>query len=55
MRDEMDARIWNEHGAEFSASLHEFFLGLGAAFRRLQEIRFAAPWKREGFTGPGQA
>jgi hypothetical protein len=55
MRDEMDARIWNEHGQDFSASLHALLLDIGAGFRRLQAIRFAAPWKRGDVAGPGQA
>jgi hypothetical protein len=59
MRDEMDARIWVEHGAEFSEGLHSFFLRVGAAIRdmmeRLHRYNFDAPWKHEGFSGPGQA
>ena len=35
MRDEMDARIWVEHGPAFSADLDRLFGRIGAAARRL--------------------
>ncbi|HEX8482331.1 MAG TPA: hypothetical protein VF650_10540 [Allosphingosinicella sp.] len=54
MRDEMDSRIWVEHGQAFSEDLARFFAGIGAAFRRLNQIQFDAPWKH-GKAGPGQA
>ena len=58
MRDEIDSRIWAEHGQAFSDSLASFFTtaaaNFGAAFRRLNEIEFDAPWKRDA-RGPGHA
>lgn len=58
MRDEMDSRMWVDHGHAFSESLAGFFAGLGttigAGLNRLNEIEFDAPWKRDG-RGPGHA
>lgn len=58
MRDEIDSRIWAEHGHAFSNDLAKFFAAAGAsvgtALRRLNEIEFDAPWKRD-LRGPGQA
>ncbi len=58
MRDEIDSRIWVEHGQAFSEDLDKFFTRIGAAIgvalRRLNEMEFEAPWKRD-LRGPGQA
>ena len=58
MRDEIDSRIWLEHGHAFSEDLANFFAGIGTAvgtvLNRLNEIEFDAPWKRD-VQGPGQA
>lgn len=58
MRDELDSRIWAEHGQVFSEDLANFFAAIGAsvetALKRLNEIEFDAPWKRD-LRGPGQA
>lgn len=58
MRDEIDMRIWNEHGHAFSEDLDKFFARAGSAIgtvlRRLNEMEFDAPWKRD-ISGPGQA
>lgn len=58
MRDEMDSRIWTEHGHAFSDDLANVFAAVGAslgtALKRLNEIEFDAPWKRD-LRGPGQA
>jgi len=58
MRDEIDMRIWNEHGHAFSEDLAKFFANAAAAIgiglRRLNEMEFDAPWKRD-ISGPGQA
>ena len=55
MRDEIDSRIWVAHGPAFSESLASFFAGLGTAIgtglRRLNEIEFDAPWKRDSGAG----
>jgi hypothetical protein len=55
MRDEMDARIWVEHHEDFSNGIASLLASIGNAFRRLQNIRFDAPWKREDVERPGQA
>ena len=58
MRDEMDSRIWVEHHQAFSDGSGELLRHrrrqFGAAFRRLNEIEFDAPWKRD-VRGPGHA
>jgi hypothetical protein len=58
MRDEIDSRIWNAHGQAFSNDLDNFFARVGAAvgttLKRLNEMEFDAPWKRD-LRGPGQA
>ncbi|HEX8626023.1 MAG TPA: hypothetical protein VF782_13235 [Allosphingosinicella sp.] len=58
MRDEMDSRIWVEHGAAFSSDLAKALAAaaanFAAGFRRLNEIQFDAPWKRAA-RGPGHA
>ena len=55
MRDEIDSRIWTEHGQAFSESLAGFLAAVGDAvgtgLRRLNEIEFDAPWKRDAGTG----
>ncbi|HEY7810325.1 MAG TPA: hypothetical protein VIA98_08100 [Allosphingosinicella sp.] len=35
MRDEMDARLWEAHGRQFSDDLHNGLLRVGAALARL--------------------
>lgn len=47
MRDEMDARIWNEHHEGFSDSLHAAFAKIGTAFEALHRYQWAAPWRRD--------
>lgn len=58
MRDEIDSRVWVEHGHAFSESLASFLAAAGTAIgvglRRLNEIEFDAPWQRDG-RGPGHA
>jgi hypothetical protein len=58
MRDEIDGRIWDQHGHAFSESLASFLATLGttigAGLDRLNEIEFDAPWKRD-VRGPGHA
>jgi hypothetical protein len=58
MRDEIDSRIWVEHGHAFSEDLAHFFASaaaaIGTGLRRLNEIEFDAPWERDA-RGPGQA
>ena len=58
MRDEIDGRLWAEHGPVFSETLANFFSTLattiGVGLRRLNELEFDAPWERD-VRGPGQA
>jgi hypothetical protein len=58
MRDEIDGRIWAEHGHAFSENVANLLstLGttIGVGLRRLNELEFDAPWKRD-LRGPGQA
>jgi hypothetical protein len=58
MRDEIDSRLWVEHGHAFSETVANFFASAGAVIgtglRRLNEIQFDAPWVRDS-RGPGQA
>jgi hypothetical protein len=52
MRDEMDARMWVEHGAAFSKTVADFFARARPALERIHAYHFEAPWRRRG---PGQA
>ena len=45
MRDEIEARLWDENGAEFTTALWKWIEELSAAFVRLNERNYAAPWK----------
>lgn len=49
MRDEMDARIWNEHGHQFSEDLHRLIETVRetvkVSLRRLHAMEFHAPWR----------
>jgi hypothetical protein len=58
MRDEMFGRMWVAHHQEFSNDLGRFLARAGAvigsALKRLHEVEFDAPWKRE-VRRPGQA
>ncbi|MGE5721952.1 MAG: hypothetical protein ACM3YM_05775 [Sphingomonadales bacterium] len=47
MRDEMDARLWAEHGSEFSAAVAGLLGQVRTAFAKLYEIQYDAPWRRE--------
>ena len=55
MRDEMDARIWVDNHQAFSDAVGNFFAGIGLALRKLNQIEFDAPWRRDAAHGPGQA
>ena len=48
MRDEMDARIWVEHHAEFSRSIAGLFAKLKPALDRIHAFEWDAPWRRNG-------
>jgi hypothetical protein len=45
MRDEMDARLWLEHGHAFSVFIANIVKEAGVALRRLNEIQYRAPWQ----------
>jgi hypothetical protein len=46
MRDEIDARLWIEHGQHFSDDLDRLVSAVRATFRKLAVIQFRAPWRR---------
>ncbi len=58
MRDEIDSRVWVEHGHAFSENVANFLSAAGTAIgvglKRLNEIEFEAPWKRDA-GDPGHA
>ena len=45
MRDEIDGRLWDAHGAALTESLHAFFVAVGAALARLHRWDWEAPWR----------
>jgi hypothetical protein len=45
MRDEMDSRIWVEHGAGFSELVAKAVNTIGVSLKRLNQIEFEAPWR----------
>ena len=45
MREEIDARLWADHGSEFTTAVWQWIAELSAAFIRLNERNYAAPWK----------
>jgi len=47
MRDEIDSRLWLEHGSAFTEDLAKLFRQAGEAINRLNEVQFRAPWRRE--------
>lgn len=44
MRDEIDGRLWIEHGSEFTTAVVKWIEALSAAFIRLNERQYEAPW-----------
>ena len=46
MRDEIDGRLWNAHGQQFSDDLHKGLVAAGAALARLHRLAWEAPWRR---------
>jgi hypothetical protein len=46
MRDEMDSRMWVEHGADFTALVAKAIAVVGVSLKRLNEIEFEAPWRK---------
>jgi hypothetical protein len=53
MRDEIDGRLWNEHGAEFTAAVVKWIAELSAAFIRMNERHYEAPWRKAESRGRG--
>lgn len=51
MRDEIEARLWDESGTLFTTAIWEWIEALSAAFIRLNERTYAAPWKDAGAHG----
>ncbi len=46
MRDEMDARMWNEHGPRFSDDVARLAEAVRVTFCKLAAIQFRAPWRK---------
>lgn len=44
MRDELDGRLWADHGAAFGDAVTSFLDQLKLSLKRLHEIQFDAPW-----------
>jgi hypothetical protein len=62
MRDEMDARLWVDHHQAFSDSVGRLadavgnvFAAIGVALRKLNQIEFDAPWRRDAAHRAGRA
>ncbi|HEY0044075.1 MAG TPA: hypothetical protein VGB62_05950 [Allosphingosinicella sp.] len=47
MRDEMDGRLWAEHHQQFSDDLGKLFDGIAAGLKRLHQMQWSAPWRRD--------
>lgn len=47
MRDEIDGRLWIDHGPQFTAFIKEGVDQVRVAFDRLAAIEYDAPWQRE--------
>lgn len=44
MRDELDGRLWVDHGAAFGDVVASFLDQLRLSLKRLHEIQYEAPW-----------
>ena len=51
MHEEIDGRLWAQHGAAVAASLADMAKAVDAAFRRLVAIQFAAPRRQSAQDG----
>ena len=47
MRDEMDSRLWIEHGQGWSDFVDSVLSGIGDVLRRIHATEFDAPWRSE--------
>jgi hypothetical protein len=45
MRDEIDARLLADHGPELATAVLKWIAELSAAFIRMNERNYAAPWR----------
>ena len=45
MRDQMDGRLWDHHGEQFTADMGKLFAALRTTYCRIAAIRFTAPWR----------
>ena len=46
MRDEIDGRMWVEHGTDFCEQIRQVARSLARGWSRLNAIQFDAPWRR---------
>ena len=46
MRDLIEARLWADHGHQFSEDLHRLVVGTRDALVRLHELQWDAPWRK---------
>ena len=54
MRDLIEARLWDDHGHQFSEDLHRLFVGVSATMQRLAAIQFEAPWRNAEPSPPAE-
>jgi hypothetical protein len=47
MRDEMDGRLWAEHGREFSDFVGRVVDKLADVFAEMSRVQFDAPWRAQ--------
>lgn len=52
MRDEIDARIWVEHGPEFSRGVSRLLEELWQAWQVLNCRQYTGPWRRRATCSP---
>jgi hypothetical protein len=48
MHDRIDARLWADHGAQFSADVAKAYGWVIQTFCRISEIQFRSPWRQAG-------
>ena len=51
MRDEIDGRLWAEHGPALAENLVQLLRSVGSAWERLQAGKFNAPWRDCSISG----
>jgi hypothetical protein len=56
MRDEIDGRLWAEHGHQLSDGLHTLLTTIRGTFANIHRRRWDAPWRHSSRSHrPGQA